>query len=142
MTIQEVRQIIYNRDDNKCYKCDSTKRLTFDHIKPKSKYHNHSINNIITLCWKCNSVKFQSELPEDEYAQIQNYLSQANSQFTEEQQIEMEKVITEYYDSLLEKRRKRKKSKAFKLTDDDWNEMALRDKNGKIIPWSIYRIRD
>ena len=139
MTIYEVRKIIYNRDGNKCYKCQSSKRLTFDHIKPKYKYHNHKIDNIITLCWDCNNDKFTKELLNEEFKTIQKYLSKVNEQFSTIEQEEMGKVITEYYESLPNKKRK---NKAFKLTDEDWDRLATKDKNGKIQRWSIYRMRD
>jgi hypothetical protein len=134
MNIQEVRKIIFERDENKCYKCSSTKKLTLDHVKPKSKYNIHSIDNIITLCWDCNTKKFIFDLPENELIEIQKYLDKVNMRFNEEESIEIKNAIEEFY---------RKPEKIKKSKDNwKWQDMCVPDKNGRIKKWMLYRKQD
>lgn len=52
-----------------CHKCGSKRRLTVDHIKPKSRYPELSldIDNLQILCWPCNKIK--SYIDETDYRQ-------------------------------------------------------------------------
>jgi 5-methylcytosine-specific restriction endonuclease McrA len=40
-----------------CFYCNSSERITIDHIVPLSRGGRHSIGNLISACHKCNSVK-------------------------------------------------------------------------------------
>lgn len=51
------RKIIYDRDGNKCLACGATDELTLDHIVPSSKGGKSNIDNLQTLCRKCNLQK-------------------------------------------------------------------------------------
>lgn len=51
------RREILKRDRHSCQYCGSTKRLTLDHVVPRSKGGPHSWNNIVTACERCNSRK-------------------------------------------------------------------------------------
>lgn len=48
---------VLNRDMFRCLNCGSTECLTIDHITPLSKGGGNDINNLQTLCSKCNSKK-------------------------------------------------------------------------------------
>jgi|GEM_PF-6099608 len=51
------RSLIYKRDGYKCVLCKSSEGLTVDHINPKSNGGSNHINNLRTLCEKCNFQK-------------------------------------------------------------------------------------
>jgi HNH endonuclease len=138
MDIHDVRKLIFERDGNKCYKCPSTTRLTLDHINPKYRFHYHGIDNIITLCWNCNSLKYINILSQDELNEIKEYLNRVNQRFTEEEASEMGNVIKEYYNSPESKHTRKKKEKKIR----DWRDLCIPDKNGKINKWSMYRMRN
>ena len=67
---KEVREFILERDKNKCVKCDNTKELHIDHVIPVlygfnnniSLYIINNINNLQTLCRKCNCSKSPNKL--------------------------------------------------------------------------------
>jgi HNH endonuclease len=54
---QEVKDLVWNRDDGKCAQCDSNVRLEFDHIIPFSKGGSNTYRNIQLLCEECNRKK-------------------------------------------------------------------------------------
>jgi HNH endonuclease len=47
--------------DGACRRCQSTADLTLDHIIPRSKGGSHAIDNLQTLCRRCNSAKNNRE---------------------------------------------------------------------------------
>ncbi len=51
------RREILRRDHHKCQYCGSTKRLTIDHILPRSKGGTHTWDNVAAACERCNSLK-------------------------------------------------------------------------------------
>jgi 5-methylcytosine-specific restriction endonuclease McrA len=51
------RREVFRRDHHACQYCGSTKRLTLDHIIPRSKGGTHTWDNVVTACEKCNSSK-------------------------------------------------------------------------------------
>jgi len=53
------RKTVYKRDEYECLKCGEKNidKLTLDHIIPLCKGGNNSINNLQTLCEKCNGWK-------------------------------------------------------------------------------------
>lgn len=51
------RQIVLERDGNKCLSCGTTEKLTLDHIVPKAKGGDNETTNLQTLCKKCNLLK-------------------------------------------------------------------------------------
>jgi hypothetical protein len=55
--MNQLRPIVYARDGYKCLKCGSTKNLSLDHIIPMIKGGLTVIENLQTLCTKCNSSK-------------------------------------------------------------------------------------
>ena len=53
----DVRQKVWKRDNGRCIKCGSKKKLQFDHIIPVSKGGDDSVENIQILCQECNLKK-------------------------------------------------------------------------------------
>ena len=51
------RALIYKRDNNKCQYCGSTKRLTIDHVIPKSRGGGDTWENLVVACSSCNTKK-------------------------------------------------------------------------------------
>lgn len=51
------RREVLRRDHHTCQYCGSTKRLTLDHVIPRSKGGKHSWDNVVTACERCNSKK-------------------------------------------------------------------------------------
>ena len=51
------RREVLRRDKHTCQYCGSTKQLTLDHVIPRSKGGNHSWDNVVTACERCNSRK-------------------------------------------------------------------------------------
>lgn len=56
-TYKKRRHLIFARDNNECLSCNSKENLTIDHIKPKALGGTSDINNLQTLCEKCNLSK-------------------------------------------------------------------------------------
>ena len=51
------REGIKARDDYKCVYCGSSKNLTVDHVRPKSKGGTDTADNLVTACRPCNQAK-------------------------------------------------------------------------------------
>jgi 5-methylcytosine-specific restriction endonuclease McrA len=51
------RRELFRRDNHTCQYCGSTKKLTIDHVIPRSKGGSHTWDNVVTACEKCNSCK-------------------------------------------------------------------------------------
>ena len=51
------RREILRRDKYQCQYCDSRKRLTLDHVIPRSKGGKHTWDNVVIACERCNSLK-------------------------------------------------------------------------------------
>lgn len=51
------RRRIFQRDNHTCQYCGSKRNLTIDHILPRSRNGNNSWENLITCCFRCNSIK-------------------------------------------------------------------------------------
>jgi 5-methylcytosine-specific restriction endonuclease McrA len=51
------RREVLKRDNHTCQYCGSTKHLTLDHVIPRSKGGQHTWDNVVTACEKCNSTK-------------------------------------------------------------------------------------
>ena len=51
------RKEILRRDKHCCQYCGSRKRLTLDHVIPRSRGGKHTWNNVVTACEPCNSFK-------------------------------------------------------------------------------------
>jgi 5-methylcytosine-specific restriction endonuclease McrA len=51
------RREVLRRDNHTCQYCGSSKRLTLDHVIPRSKGGQHTWNNVVTACEHCNSRK-------------------------------------------------------------------------------------
>jgi 5-methylcytosine-specific restriction endonuclease McrA len=51
------RREVLRRDHHTCQYCGSSKRLTLDHVIPRSKGGLHTWDNVVTACEKCNSRK-------------------------------------------------------------------------------------
>ena len=52
-----LREQVFIRDNNSCLKCDAVNNLSIDHIVPLAKGGTNEIDNLQTLCGKCNSSK-------------------------------------------------------------------------------------
>ena len=59
-----TRHNIYKRDGHQCMYCPSTKKLTLDHVQPKSKGGKNSWTNLVACCAKCNTKKDNMTLKE------------------------------------------------------------------------------
>lgn len=64
------RHNIFKRDGGKCQYCGSLKKLTIDHVIPKSKGGQSTWSNLVTACNKCNSQKGDSQLDKLEMSLI------------------------------------------------------------------------
>ncbi len=53
----DIRWSVWERDNFTCKKCGTRKFLSIDHIIPKSKGGETTIENCQTLCRRCNSKK-------------------------------------------------------------------------------------
>lgn len=51
------RREVLRRDHHSCQYCGSGKRLTLDHVIPRSRGGLHSWDNVVTACERCNSFK-------------------------------------------------------------------------------------
>lgn len=58
------RREVLRRDNHACQYCGSTKHLTLDHVIPRSKGGQHTWDNVVTACEKCNSTK-KDRLPHE-----------------------------------------------------------------------------
>lgn len=54
---QDVKDLVWNRENGKCRECDSNQQLEFDHIIPFSKGGSNTYRNIHLLCQSCNRKK-------------------------------------------------------------------------------------
>lgn len=67
-----LRITVFERDAYRCRECDDHHGLVIDHIFPISRGGSNAIENLQTLCGKCNSVKgtnyfyFPEDLPKIE----------------------------------------------------------------------------
>jgi 5-methylcytosine-specific restriction endonuclease McrA len=52
-----TRRELLRRDKHTCQYCGSTKKLTLDHVVPRSKGGKHTWDNIVIACEQCNSRK-------------------------------------------------------------------------------------
>jgi hypothetical protein len=95
MDIKEVRKTIFQRDGNKCYKCGSIECLCLDHIIPKPQFQIHTVDNMLTLCLRCNFKKGIHPLPEEEFLQVEQYVLLVNEIFTNKE--EMNAILKEYF---------------------------------------------
>jgi 5-methylcytosine-specific restriction endonuclease McrA len=48
---------VLRRDKYACQYCGNTKKLTLDHVMPRSKGGKHSWDNVVIACEPCNSRK-------------------------------------------------------------------------------------
>lgn len=51
------RREVLRRDNHTCQYCGSGKHLTLDHVIPRSKGGQHTWNNVVAACVRCNSKK-------------------------------------------------------------------------------------
>jgi 5-methylcytosine-specific restriction endonuclease McrA len=51
------RREVLKRDGHACQYCGTKKRLTLDHVVPRSKGGGHAWDNVVTACESCNSLK-------------------------------------------------------------------------------------
>ncbi len=51
------RREVLRRDNHICQYCGSTRRLTIDHVIPRSKGGPHTWDNVVAACEKCNGAK-------------------------------------------------------------------------------------
>ncbi len=54
---QQVKDLVWNRDNGMCRECGSKERIEFDHIIPFSKGGSNTYRNIQLLCESCNRKK-------------------------------------------------------------------------------------
>lgn len=50
---------VYKRDGNTCRYCGSDKKIGFDHVTPRSRGGDDSVENLVLACGSCNSHKGQ-----------------------------------------------------------------------------------
>lgn len=63
---------IYQRDGYKCVYCGTHKKLTIDHVIPKSKGGKNTWENMVTCCSDCNSKKGSKTLQETNMKMLVN----------------------------------------------------------------------
>ena len=51
------RREVLRRDNHSCQYCGSNRRLTLDHVMPVSRGGQHTWNNVVTACERCNQRK-------------------------------------------------------------------------------------
>jgi 5-methylcytosine-specific restriction endonuclease McrA len=51
------RREVLRRDHHACQYCGNAKKLTLDHVIPRSKGGQHTWDNVVAACETCNSVK-------------------------------------------------------------------------------------
>ena len=51
------RNMVYKRDGHKCQYCGATRRLTIDHVVPRSKGGGDTWENMVVACSSCNTKK-------------------------------------------------------------------------------------
>lgn len=51
------RREVLRRDAHTCQYCGSTKKLTLDHVLPRSRGGAHTWDNVVAACESCNSTK-------------------------------------------------------------------------------------
>ncbi len=56
-SIKPSRGLIYKRDGHKCQYCGSTRRLTIDHVLPRSRGGGDTWENMVVACSSCNTKK-------------------------------------------------------------------------------------
>lgn len=54
---EDVRTTVFERDKYRCQNCGGWHNLQVDHIYPKSRGGSNNIDNLQTLCAKCNQTK-------------------------------------------------------------------------------------
>jgi hypothetical protein len=54
---QDIRWRVWERDNFTCQNCGARQRLSVDHIIPESKGGTLALDNLQTLCSRCNSSK-------------------------------------------------------------------------------------
>ena len=57
MIQKPTRTLIYQRDDHTCQYCGSQKRLTIDHVIPRSRGGQDTWENMVVACSPCNVKK-------------------------------------------------------------------------------------
>lgn len=60
----EVRNMVFFRDGFRCAECDGWMYLEVDHVVPLSRGGSDEVNNLTTLCRKCNRSKANKLLHE------------------------------------------------------------------------------
>ncbi len=51
------RREVLRRDGHHCQYCGSTRKLTLDHVMPRSRGGTHSWDNVVAACERCNTMK-------------------------------------------------------------------------------------
>lgn len=64
MIQKPTRTLIYQRDDHTCQYCGSQKRLTVDHVIPRSRGGQDTWENMVVACSPCNVKKGNTLLEE------------------------------------------------------------------------------
>lgn len=62
MQAKPSRAMIYKRDGHKCQYCGATRKLTIDHVVPKSRGGQDTWQNLVVACSKCNTAKANKPL--------------------------------------------------------------------------------
>lgn len=57
MANKPSRQMVYKRDDHMCQYCGSIKKLTIDHVMPRSRGGQDTWTNMVVACMPCNTHK-------------------------------------------------------------------------------------
>ena len=66
------RREVLRRDRHSCQYCGSNKHLTLDHVIPRSRGGQHSWDNVVAACERCNSRK-SDRTPQEALMQLRNH---------------------------------------------------------------------
>lgn len=60
--MNNISQLVYIRDQWKCRRCHNRDGIHAHHVTYRSKGGKDTLNNLITLCWKCHRLHHDGKL--------------------------------------------------------------------------------
>lgn len=81
---KDVKEIVWQRDGERCIFCGTHEAMPNAHIVPRSKGGLGVANNIVTLCMKCHFEMDQTEKRGEMLERAKEYIRQFDPEWTEE----------------------------------------------------------